>query len=89
MHLMDTHNPYLPSADFSNGLLSNFIKRFRVRKLFKGYGTKSYPKISDESKSLIRELYSLSVKYMDHCVRSFVSRLDNEWKVISTTDQWG
>ncbi len=85
LHFMDNHHPYLPPAEFSEGMLTNPIKRARHILLFRGYGRNN--PVSDEGKRRkIRKLYELTVKYVDHVLGQLVEELGDDWILIITSD---
>ncbi len=85
IHFMDNHHPYLPPARFSEGLLTNPIKRARALMMFKGYG-RSKPVTSENKRRKIKKLYELTVKYVDYATGLLVEELGDEWVYILTSD---
>jgi arylsulfatase A-like enzyme len=85
LHFMDNHHPYLPPAKFSEGMLTNPIKRARALMLFKGYGRKEATK-SEKKRKKIKKLYELTVKYVDYVLGLLVEELGDDWIYIITSD---
>jgi arylsulfatase A-like enzyme len=84
VHFMDNHHPYLPPAKFSEGYLTNPLKRARAAMLYRKYGRKSIK--SEKIRRIIKKLYELTVKYVDYSLGLLIEGLGEDWVYIITSD---
>jgi arylsulfatase len=88
-HYMDVHGPYEPPPEYRESLQTPISDR-DAQRLYKR-AIRTPDSITDDERRTIIELYDREIRYVDGCIESFVSELDDrglldETLIVITAD---
>jgi arylsulfatase len=83
LHYMDPHGPYQPPKSFRHKFVDRQVSYRQAKGLWRK--TVDMPgEITEDERRILMQLYDSEVRYMDHCISEFITKLNSQFDTEDT-----